>query len=189
MGRDMTRPWRSHDTHATAALEQSQETRALPVVCITSLAEGLKMASAKPATRDQRLLPLLEETPRSMRSSHAVPRRILNLQMGGSLVGQTARSPYLRSLSNPGVLTLTGGLRPPPARQPCQACPGAQDGGKDPALPHCLGLSKGRGSWIQLEEGGSFQHPGVEDKALVSRRKACVPVLTLSGSRGRGTKR
>ena len=99
---DVASPWPRHDTRSTEALGQSQETQALTVPCITSVDKGLKMASEKPATVDQRLCPPVEETPWSMRSSHAVPRRILNLQMGGSLVGQTALSPHLCSLSNPG---------------------------------------------------------------------------------------
>lgn len=129
---DVATPWPSHDTHSMETLEQSQETQLLTVLCITSLDEGLKMASEKPATVDQRLLPPLEETPRSMRSSHAVPRRILSLQMGGSLVGQTALSPYLRSLSNPGVLIVTGGLQLSPCPPASPGLPQGPEQGKEP---------------------------------------------------------
>lgn len=53
------------------------------------------------------------------------------------------------------------------------------------ALPHLLGLSKGRRGWSWLEGEGSFQHSRVQDKALLSRREACILVLTLSASRER----
>lgn len=67
--------------------------------------------------------------------------------MGGSLVGQTVLSSYLRSLSNPGVvLIVTGGRQPSPVLRPHQACCGAQNRAKAPCQAPSLGQPIKQGS-------------------------------------------
>lgn len=106
-------PWPCHDILAPEALECHRKPDSSEAY-MSQACTGASHGPGKAAAADQSVLPALEEThPQSRSSSHAAPGRIPPSRWEQA-AGQATLSPQSHSLSDPGVLIMTGDLQPHP---------------------------------------------------------------------------